>query len=479
MPVPSFPDEWLAQSLEGLTPERLQALRAKSESGRTLWECLVAEKIATDAEIIDKLSHRFRLKVADTSKIDLTARDGVPEQLARRYRVLPLRLTDSFLELGTSNPFDLDAEKALAFATAREIRLFLLSPSKISEKLDEMYRADKAIDKLLEGMGDRDVLTTLSDAPAPAGRPRARRGQRPADRLARFDAAGAARRKSRDPHPRFPCHGQIARLAGPQSGRSGSDQAAARKSRGHPARHRADRLGQNHDAVLRDQSDQERRRQHRDGRRPGRVPDAGDRSGAGAGESGTDIRRGAAVDPAAGPQRGPDRGNPRQRDGADRRPGVAHRSPRALHTAHQRRGQRRHTPRRYRRRVVQDRRFAARCRGAAPDAKALPHVQGSLDGSAARALAAVDPQGDAPLPRSGVSRLRDDGLSRTLLDPRDPHDDARARAADRRRGGGGSNRGSGSTRRDEIAVGFRARARDTGRVHARRAHPRGGHPPRS
>src|SRR5437016_1815084 len=30
-----------------------------------------------------------------------------------------------------------------------------------------MYRADKAIDKLLEGMGDRDVLTTLSDAPAP------------------------------------------------------------------------------------------------------------------------------------------------------------------------------------------------------------------------------------------------------------------------------------------------------------------------
>src|SRR5882672_6518337 len=167
MPVNAFPDEWLAQSLEGLTPERLQELRAKSESGRTLWECLVAEKIHTDAEIIDKLSHRFRLKIGDASKIDVTARDGVPEQLARRYHVLPLRLTDSFLELGTANPFDLDAEKALAFATAREIRLFLLSPSKISEKLDEIYRSDKAIDKLLEGMGDQAVLTTLNDAPPP------------------------------------------------------------------------------------------------------------------------------------------------------------------------------------------------------------------------------------------------------------------------------------------------------------------------
>jgi type II secretory ATPase GspE/PulE/Tfp pilus assembly ATPase PilB-like protein/CheY-like chemotaxis protein len=166
MPVTQFPDEWLAQSVDGLTPERLQELRGKAESGRTLWASVVAEKIATDAQIIEKLSHRFRLKVADTSKIDLTARDGVPEQLARRYHVLPLRLTDSFLELGTANPFDLDAEKALAFATAREIRLFLLPPSKISEKLDEMYRSDKAIDKLLEGMGDQEV-TTLTDAPPP------------------------------------------------------------------------------------------------------------------------------------------------------------------------------------------------------------------------------------------------------------------------------------------------------------------------
>src|SRR6266511_1973602 len=166
MPVTAFPDEWLAQSLEGLTPERLQEVRAKGESRRTVLECLVAQKIATDAQIIEKLSHRFRLKLADTSKIELTARDGVPEQLARRYHVLPLRLTDSFLELGTANPFDLDAEKALAFATAREIRLFLLAPSKISEKLDEMYRSDKAIDKLLEGMGDQEV-TTLSEASAP------------------------------------------------------------------------------------------------------------------------------------------------------------------------------------------------------------------------------------------------------------------------------------------------------------------------
>ena len=167
MPVTSFPDEWLAQSLEGLiTPELLTDLRAKAEAGRTLWEMLVAQKVSSDEQILQKLSARFRLKIADVAHIDPEVKEGVPEQLARRYRVLPLRLTDSFLELATANPFDLDAEKALAFATAREIRMLLLAPSKISEKLDEMYRPEKALDKLLEGMeGSGDLVQLADQAP--------------------------------------------------------------------------------------------------------------------------------------------------------------------------------------------------------------------------------------------------------------------------------------------------------------------------
>jgi len=167
MPVTSFPDEWLSQSLEGLiTPELLTDLRGKAEAGRTLWEMLVAQKVSTDEQILEKLSARFRLKIADVAHLDLKVREGVPEQLARRYRVLPIRLTDSFLELATANPFDLDAEKALAFATAREIRMLLLAPSKIAEKLDEMYRPEKALDKLLEGMeGSADLVQLADQAP--------------------------------------------------------------------------------------------------------------------------------------------------------------------------------------------------------------------------------------------------------------------------------------------------------------------------
>jgi len=163
-----FPDEWLAHSLEGVvTPELLAELREKTAPPARLWETLVAQKIASDEQILTALSTRFRLKLADLAQADPAAKERVPEQVARRYHILPLRATDSYLEVATANPFDLDAEKALAFATAREIRMFLLAPSKIAERLDEMYRPEKAVDKLLEGMGSSAELVQLQDSLAP------------------------------------------------------------------------------------------------------------------------------------------------------------------------------------------------------------------------------------------------------------------------------------------------------------------------
>jgi len=150
-----------------LTPELLVELRTKAQPNQTLWETLVAQKVVSDEQILTALSTRFRLKLADVKEVDLTIKEKVPEQLARRYHVLPLRVTDSFLEIATANPFDLDAEKALAFATAREIRMQLLAPSKISEKLDEVYRPEKALDKMFQQMEGSPELVQLVEEAGP------------------------------------------------------------------------------------------------------------------------------------------------------------------------------------------------------------------------------------------------------------------------------------------------------------------------
>jgi type II secretory ATPase GspE/PulE/Tfp pilus assembly ATPase PilB-like protein/ActR/RegA family two-component response regulator len=203
MPDTPFPDEWLATSLDALvSPERLAELRNRPDTSRTLWETLVADKVTTDEHILNALSDRFRLKLADLSEADLGVRGTVPEQVARRYRIVPMRLTDSFLEVATANPFDLDAEKSLAFATGREIRMVLASPSRIAEKLDELYRPEKALDRLLDGLDAAGPLVELQDeAPVEElGVSAEEASQRPVVRLVDLVIAEAIQSRASDIH---------------------------------------------------------------------------------------------------------------------------------------------------------------------------------------------------------------------------------------------------------------------------------------
>jgi type II secretory ATPase GspE/PulE/Tfp pilus assembly ATPase PilB-like protein/CheY-like chemotaxis protein len=149
-----FTDEWLVPSIENLlSPEAMTALREESGAVVSLWEVLVQRKLASDQQILDAIAARFRFPIADLTKPDPKLTATVPEQLARRFNVVPVGQTDSYLEVATSNPFDMDAEKMLAFATGREVRMLLGSPSKIREKLDELYReTESVVSRLLQGI---------------------------------------------------------------------------------------------------------------------------------------------------------------------------------------------------------------------------------------------------------------------------------------------------------------------------------------
>jgi len=165
--VLAFTDEWLVPALGPMVSEEAVAeLRALTrEQPQSLWELLLSRRLLSEEDILREVALRFRLPVADLSSVDPRVRDEVPEQLARRYNVVPLRYTDSRLDVATSNPFDMDAEKMLAFATGREVRLAMGSPHRIREKLDELYRPDDLVEQLLGGITDANEVTQLSDDP--------------------------------------------------------------------------------------------------------------------------------------------------------------------------------------------------------------------------------------------------------------------------------------------------------------------------
>jgi type II secretory ATPase GspE/PulE/Tfp pilus assembly ATPase PilB-like protein/CheY-like chemotaxis protein len=161
--VRMFVDEWLRPTVaEIVGQERIAEIR-QSERHRSLWDAVVELGLSTDEELLGSLSTRFRLKLADLSQSDRTARDLVPEGVARRYQILPITVTDSTLDIATASPFDIDCEKTLAFATGREVRSLLASPRSIRDKIEEYYKPETVLEQLLEGMDVGTEIRQLDD----------------------------------------------------------------------------------------------------------------------------------------------------------------------------------------------------------------------------------------------------------------------------------------------------------------------------
>ena len=120
-----FTDEWLVHTVEPLLPDGTVAgIRQEPASApASLWEILVQRKLIVDDQVLKAIAARFRFPVADLSRLDPKLHESVPEQVARRFNVVPVGQTDSYLEVATANPFDIDAEKMLAFVTGREVRI--------------------------------------------------------------------------------------------------------------------------------------------------------------------------------------------------------------------------------------------------------------------------------------------------------------------------------------------------------------------
>jgi len=195
-----FTDEWLVPTLEPLVPEdAMKALQGAEGGPASLWETVVQRKLATDAQIVGAIAARFRIPVADFGSLDPRVKETIPEQLVRKFNVLPLRATDAYLEVATANPFDLDAEKTLAFATGREVRMSVGSPARIRERLDDLYRNDEVVSRLLEGIGgDFDVKEVADEDDAVASAEQA--SQRPIVRLVDMMLADAATTRASDIH---------------------------------------------------------------------------------------------------------------------------------------------------------------------------------------------------------------------------------------------------------------------------------------
>lgn len=130
------------------------------------WETAVREALVSDDDIVQAVSARTGVDLATALLVSAEARKTVPEALARRFSILPLSISDSTLQIATANPFDIDCEKTLAFATSRRVVMSLAAPSRIRERIEEVYAPVQRLSALIGPANSTTLSSVVESADA-------------------------------------------------------------------------------------------------------------------------------------------------------------------------------------------------------------------------------------------------------------------------------------------------------------------------
>jgi type IV pilus assembly protein PilB len=127
-----------------LTREALhEALEQQRESGALLGEVLLAMNLVTEQDLARALAHEAGVPFMplDGQAADAAAASLVPEPLARRHLVAPLRLKEGVLQLLQANPFDVLAIDDVQRAAGHPIEVFCGTRTGVQLLLDQAYGA--------------------------------------------------------------------------------------------------------------------------------------------------------------------------------------------------------------------------------------------------------------------------------------------------------------------------------------------------
>ncbi len=117
------------------------------------------------AELARAIAATFGLAEADFTRTEPRALGLLPERIARKYHVFPLREDDRHLVVATADPTNIEVEHAIGFAAGRRPIFELAAPAAIDEALFGAYNADRAMDQLLSSVDEQvaDAVRIVED----------------------------------------------------------------------------------------------------------------------------------------------------------------------------------------------------------------------------------------------------------------------------------------------------------------------------
>jgi len=141
---------------EGLiTEEQLQAALTEAKQTKTrIGYALVKLDFVKEDELTRALAKQFRVPAVDLDKVTIEEKilRLIPEEIALKHRVLPLRKVGRTLTVAMANPTDVGALDNLKFITRFEIEPVIVGEYTLQKHLEEYYGLGET--KMQEMLGD-------------------------------------------------------------------------------------------------------------------------------------------------------------------------------------------------------------------------------------------------------------------------------------------------------------------------------------
>lgn len=160
MPDVAERTHWLAElvQLSGSAP-------GPNKSLAEIWSSVAKSVKLSDEALVKKVAARYKLGVADLEAVAPTVTSLLPEKLARKHMIMPLKATDRQIFVATADPTDLELEQAVGFASGRQPVVEIAAPAAILKSIDMLYSPDRLVERLVGkvGMEMADQVVLLED----------------------------------------------------------------------------------------------------------------------------------------------------------------------------------------------------------------------------------------------------------------------------------------------------------------------------
>lgn len=136
-----------------------KALAHAKKQNMRIGEATIDLKICSESNVYKALAAQYNMEYVDLDKgaVPPNAVNLIPDDLMRKYVILPLGLEGGKIRVAIHDPLDFEMQEILRFRLGKDIRPVLAPKNRIKQILDEMFNTSAAntIDKTMDRTIDR------------------------------------------------------------------------------------------------------------------------------------------------------------------------------------------------------------------------------------------------------------------------------------------------------------------------------------